>query len=225
MEAITHVKSISKKKPTVKRLLAHINSLVATNWDESVVEETLCILHTNGTINENYKILTTNDTNTLPSDDKLLETLLVSSTDDTRPDSNLLLFQELQFSVSNSTAPTIPGAVTSGTPTSHSKENSTHNKHYLKDERIAELQALKSFIREELYLMKKMIEDLQGQKATPNHSVVAESLKEELIYLRNENLTKTQIIKTITENQHLPSTLTTQSSSNTQEQSNNLTLI
>ena len=68
--------------------------------------------------------------------------------------------------------------------------------------------------------MKKMTEDLQGQKATPNHSVVAESLKEELIYLRNENLTKTQIIKTITENQHLPSTLSTHSSSNTKEQSN-----
>ena len=68
--------------------------------------------------------------------------------------------------------------------------------------------------------MKKMIEDLQGQKATPNHSVVAESLKEELIYLRNENLIKTQIIKTITENHHLPSTLSTQSSSNTKEQSN-----
>ena len=44
-----------------------------------------------------------------------------------------------------------------------------------------------------------MIEDLQGQKATANHSVVTKSLKEELIYLRNENLTKTQIIKTITE--------------------------
>ena len=66
--------------------------------------------------------------------------------------------------------------------------------------------------------MKKMIEDLQGQKSTPNHSVVAESLKEELIYVRNENLTKIQIIKTITENQHLPSTFLTQSSSNTKEQ-------
>ena len=52
--------------------------------------------------------------------------------------------------------------------------------------------------------MKKVIEDLQDQKATPNHSVVAEFLKEELIYVRNENLTKTQIIKRITENQHLP---------------------
>ena len=39
-----------------------------------------------GIINENYKILTTNDTNTLPSDDELLETPLVSSTDDTPPD-------------------------------------------------------------------------------------------------------------------------------------------
>ena len=65
-----------------------------------------------------------------------------------------------------------------------------------------------------------MIEDLQGRKVTPNHSVVAESLKEELIYLRNENLTKTQIIKTITENHHLPSTLSTKSSSNTKEPSN-----
>ena len=93
LEAITHVKNISKKKPTVKRLLAHINSLGSNNWDESVVEETLCILRTKGIINENYKILMTNYTNTFTSDDQLLETPLVSSTDDTPPDSNLLLFQ------------------------------------------------------------------------------------------------------------------------------------
>ena len=133
---------------------------------------------------------------------------------------NLLLFQESQFSVSNSTAPTIHGAVTSGTPTLHSKESSIHNKHDLKDKRIeqlnAKLQALKPFIREGLYFMKKMIEDLQGQKATPNHSVVAGSLREGLIYLRNENLIK---MKTITENQHLPSTLSAQGSSNAGEQS------
>ena len=86
------LESISKKKPTVKRLLAHIDSLGANNCDESVVEETLCILRTKGLINENYKILTTNDTNTFPSDDKLLETPLFSSTDDTQPDSSLLLF-------------------------------------------------------------------------------------------------------------------------------------
>ena len=92
LEVITHVKNIIKKKPTVKRLQAHINSLETNNWDESVAEETLCFLSTKEIINENHKILTTNDTNTLPSDDELLETSLVSSTDDTPPDSNFLLF-------------------------------------------------------------------------------------------------------------------------------------
>ena len=217
MQAITHVKNISKKKPTVKQLLAHINSLGANNCGESVVQETLCILRRKRIINENYEILTTNDTNILPRENELLETPLVSSTDDTLLDPSLLLFQESQFSTSNSTTRIIHSAITSVTPTSHSKENSNHDKHDLKDERIeqpnAVLKALKTFIWEGLYVMKKIIEDLQGQKTTPNHSVVTESSKEELRYLRNENLTKTQIVKTITENQYLPSTSSTQSSS------------
>ena len=53
------------------------------NWDETVVEETLCILRTKRIINRNYKILAINDTNNLPREDQLLDTPLVSSTDDT----------------------------------------------------------------------------------------------------------------------------------------------
>ena len=136
MQAITHVKNISKKKPTVKQLLAHINSLGAKNCGESVVQETLCILRRKRIINENYEILTTNDTNILPRENELLETPLVSSTDDTLLDPSLLLFQESQFSTSNSTTRIIHSAITSVTPTSHSKENSNHDKHDLKDERI-----------------------------------------------------------------------------------------
>ena len=70
---------------------------------------------------------------------------------------------------------------------------------------------------EQLYAVKKMTEDLQGQKVTPNHSVVTKSLKEGLSYLRNANLTKTEITKVITENQYLQSTSATQSSSNNKE--------
>ena len=80
LEAISHVKSINKKKPTVKRLLAHINCVGANNWGESVVEETLCNMRTKGIINKNYKILTTNDTNAFLSDDELLETPLALMT-------------------------------------------------------------------------------------------------------------------------------------------------
>ena len=50
-----------------------------------------------------------------------------------------------------------------------------------------------------------------------NHSVVTESLKEGIDYLRNANLTKTKMIKRITENQYLPSTLATQSSPSNKE--------
>ena len=89
------LKSISKKKSTIKRFLGHINSLEANSWNELVVEETLCSLHTLWIINENYKILTTNDTNIFPSKypEELLEILLVSSTGDTLPDPSLFLFQ------------------------------------------------------------------------------------------------------------------------------------
>ena len=181
--------NLGKKKPTAKRLLAYVKSLGANNSDELVVEETLCILCTKGMINENYKILTTNDTNTLSSDDELLEIPLVSSTDHSLPDPSLLLSLELRFFTFNSATPIIHFAVISVHPTSHSKENSNHNKHDLKDERIeqlnAEPKAFKSFIREELYVMKNVIEDLQGQKTTPNYSVLTESLKLELRYLGN----------------------------------------
>ena len=79
--------------------------------------------------------------------------------------------------------PHIHSAVTSVTATSQYKDDANHNKH-LKNQRTeqlsAELKALECFNREELNVMKKRIEDLRGQKVTPNHSVVTKSLKEEL---------------------------------------------
>ena len=70
---------------------------------------------------------------------------------------------------------------------------------------------------EHLYAMKKMIDDLQRQKVTQNLSVVTIPIKQGPSYLRNENLAKIKIIKTITENQNLPSSLVTQSSSKNKE--------
>ena len=67
----------------------------------------------------------------------------------------------------------------------------------------------------QLYVIKNMIKDLQGQKVTPNHLVVTKVLKGELNYLSNEHLTKTQIMKTIKENQIFPSTLAMRSSPKT----------
>ena len=141
------------------------NDLGANNWDESKVEETMFIFRTNGTMNENFIILTANDANTLSSGDP-----------------SLLLFQESQFSTSNSTSTIIHSAVTSVTPTPQYKDDANHK--HLKNQRTeqlsAELKLLECFNREELNVMKKRIEDLRSQKVIPNHSVVTKSLKEEL---------------------------------------------
>ena len=88
----------------------------------------MCILGTKQIINENYKIPSTNNTNVLPSQDKLLEIPLVSSTDDTLPNPGLLLYQESQFSTSNSITPFIHSSVTTVTPTLHSQGNPSPNK-------------------------------------------------------------------------------------------------
>ena len=56
VEAINYIKKISKKKPSVDRLLAHINT-TANNCDREYIEDTLCVLRANGVIDENFKIL------------------------------------------------------------------------------------------------------------------------------------------------------------------------
>ena len=45
------------------------------------------------------------------------------------------------------------------------------------------------------------MEDFYSQNVTPNNRELTETLKEKIRYLRNENTTKTYIIKSLTENQ------------------------
>ena len=42
VEAVNYIKKISKKKPSIDRLLAHINITTANNWDRVSVEDTVC---------------------------------------------------------------------------------------------------------------------------------------------------------------------------------------
>ena len=80
-----------------------------------------------------------------------------------------------------------------------------------KDEQIynlnAEVKALKSFIVEQLYVIKKSIEDIKCQESIPNSLDLLQSLKKELSYFRNENLIKTSIIKSLTENLYVPANI------------------
>ena len=71
--------------------------------------------------------------------------------------------------------------------------------------------AWKFFIIEQLYVIKKSMEDFRSQNVTPNNLELIETLKEEICYLRNENITKTNIMKSLTKNQatgHIKATAT-----------------
>ena len=51
----------------------------------------------------------------------------------------------------------------------------------------AEVTALKSFIMEQLYVIKKSVEDFRSENVTPNDPGLTETFKEEIRSLRNEN--------------------------------------
>ena len=55
-EAINYIKKINKKKPSIDRLLPHINNTTANNWDREFVEDTLYELRLKGVIDEHFKI-------------------------------------------------------------------------------------------------------------------------------------------------------------------------
>ena len=54
---------------------------------------------------------------------------------------------------------------------------------------------------EQLYLIKRSMEDFRSENDKQNHLELIETVKEEIRYLRNENITKTFIINFLAENQ------------------------
>ena len=53
LAAISHIKNISKKRPTNERILSCLNKKRATNWDEKTVKEIFCSLHAKNLFNSN----------------------------------------------------------------------------------------------------------------------------------------------------------------------------
>ena len=53
LSAISHIKNISKKRPTNERILSYLNKKGATNWDEKTVKEVLCSLRAKNLLNNN----------------------------------------------------------------------------------------------------------------------------------------------------------------------------
>ena len=171
VEAINYIKKISKKKPSIDRLLAHINNTTANNWDREFVEDTLYELRVKGVIDEHFKILSADNT-------------IISASNEMAPLPGHPLTPMFAKSASTQTQ-TTPVSLISNEQRPDFIVNDT------KDDEIydlnAEVKTLKSFIVEQLYVIKKSIEDIKCQESTnskiQNSSDLSQSLKEELNYL------------------------------------------
>ena len=76
-EAIYHVKSISKKKPSYKNILSYIKKCTASNIDLEAIEETVSYMVTKNIIDKDFRILNEScNSFTLPQiSDDVIETL------------------------------------------------------------------------------------------------------------------------------------------------------
>ena len=57
LEAISHIKNVSKKSPTAEKILNHISKTSASNIDLTFVNKTIKQLISKNKINDNFKII------------------------------------------------------------------------------------------------------------------------------------------------------------------------
>ena len=84
-------------------------------------------------------------------------------------------------------------------PTAANAQNDTENNYYHHqiENLTVELTALQLFVKEQLYILKKHVEEITHIQEPLNRT--STSLQTEIEYLREENLAKTRIIKQLTE--------------------------
>ena len=148
-------------------------------------------LRVKGVIDEHFKILSADNT-------------IISATIETAPLAGHSLTPMSAKSASTQTQTTPVSPISSEQPTDFIVNDTKDGQIYNLN---AEVKALKSFVVEQLYVIKKSIEDIKCQESTPNSSDLLQSLKQELSYLRNENLNKISIIKSLTVNHCVPASI------------------
>ena len=104
VEAIKCIKKISKTKPSIDRLLAHINNTTVNNSDREIVEDILYELRLKGVIDEHFKILSADNT-------------IISASNETAPLPGHPLTPMSAKSASTQTQTTPVSGISNGQPT------------------------------------------------------------------------------------------------------------
>ena len=68
LEAINHIKNVSKKRVTADRVLSYRKKIGATNWDQESINDMLCILQCKETIDDNFTLVGNEENSTNQGD-------------------------------------------------------------------------------------------------------------------------------------------------------------
>ena len=181
-DATEYIRKKSKTRADESTIIDYVfNKNKNVNVDKQVVKERITFLTTNGTLenkpNGNKNSSRAKDQAKLSSDDII----------DNTPASPKIFITPTEAQVTD-----LPEE-------SSSKHTSQIGEHDLRDlttagEQINNLKkgtvALKDFIQEQLYVVKKSVEDLKNQQQASENSPLFESFKDEILYLRAENKNK-----------------------------------
>ena len=195
LEAINYVRNVSKRRLFVANILSRISKTSASNLDTRSFEKELRQMIARGIIDSSYKIV--NNVNlklnfeTTSKDTHISNNVIeqVSS-----PKQSILTDTPSDIHLSKENQPIALEQL----DTSNSIDNNISVCNF-KDQIMrlnAEIEALKSFSLEQIFVVKKSLEVKHQSVGDYDH---VESLKEEIKYLRAEKQMETAIIKTISE--------------------------
>ena len=210
LEAIYHVKSISKKKRSYKNILSYIQKSTASNIDLEVIEETVSDMVTKNIIDKYFRILNEScNLYTLPQiSDDVTETLYLEKGSKT-------LQKSVHESIDN--LETTPLTSLQDTP---NLLNSIAKFNAIK----ANLMAIKSYFKEEVYdlrneisSLKSMLNNLISNRTRTDNQITTDTL--------NNNILETKIVFLEKENSLLRSEIKNKQDTIQNLLKNNTTLV
>ena len=210
LEAIYHVKSISKKKRSYKNILSYIQKSTASNIDLEVIEETVSDMVTKNIIDKYFRILNEScNLYTLPQiSDDVIETLYLEKGSKT-------LQKSVHESIDN--LETTPLTSLQDTP---NLLNSIAKFNAIK----ANLMAIKSYFKEEVYdlrneisSLKSMLNNLISNRTRTDNQITTDTL--------NNNILETKIVFLEKENSLLRSEIKNKQDTIQNLLKNNTTLV
>ena len=210
LEAIYHVKSISKKKPSYKNVLSYIQKSTASNIDLEVIEETVLDMVTKNIIDKDFRILNEScNSYTLPQfSDDVIETLYLEK-------GSKILQKSVHGSIDNlETTPLASLQDTPNLPNSIAKFNAIE----------ANLMGIKSYFKEEVYdlrneisSLKSMLNKLISNRTETDNQITTDTL--------NNNILETKIVFLEKENSLLRSEIKNKQDTIQNLLKNNTTLV